>query len=157
MSWNKGSFYASAFENQSVLALTFNDDNSLLIAGDTLGYIYIWNIDQSKPIPNNENAKFVKPVLLNTWRVHDTAVMCCQYIKETDSSITSNELIVTASTDWACRVWTLDGAYVGAFGQELKWNLNDLNTFQSLVNFNDAGETVRRLARPKSITEVSGL
>jgi hypothetical protein len=146
-----GSFYGSAFENQSILALALNDDNSLLIAGDTLGYIYLWNIDDSKPSPDS---KFSKPTLLNTWRVHDTAVLSCQYIKESDGSIAKSELIVTTSTDWASRVWTIDGAYVGAFGQEFKWNLNDSNTYQSLINLDDASSTIKKIIRPKVLTEV---
>ena len=41
-----GFFYASnsVTEEESILAMTTNPDDSLLITGDTMGHVYIWDI-----------------------------------------------------------------------------------------------------------------
>lgn len=44
MSKIEGKFYASAFKEQSVLALTTNKNDDILITGDTKGFIYLWDI-----------------------------------------------------------------------------------------------------------------
>ena len=147
-----GSFYASAFENQAVSALALNHDNTVLITGDTKGFIYLWNIEHVSKAPNKG---FVEPTLMNAWRCHDNEMFSCQYIKETDRLVMRTELIVTTSADWTCRVWTLEGGYVGAFGQELKWNLNDADSYESMASLENVHEQIQRLTRPKSYRDVS--
>jgi WD40 repeat protein len=134
------------------MTMCLNEDNSLLIVGDTMGYVYVWNIAKSKP--TSSSGEFQEPVLVNAWHAHDNAIVCCQHIRERDSSVCNSELVVTTSTDWTCRLWRMDGAYVGAFGQENKWNLNEPHTYQSLVNLEDPGEKIKNLARSVACTEV---
>lgn len=126
-----GSFYASAFENQSVVSLTSDTLNNILISGDTKGFIYIWNIEKYKIYSSTDCED--TPVCLKSWRAHDNAVESCEYIPSSNG-VYDGELLITASSDWCCRLWTLEGVYIGAFGQELKWNLNDPKTFQSFIN-----------------------
>ena len=138
-----------------MLALALNHDYSILITGDTKGFLYLWNIENSKP--SRHNSKFCLPRLLRAWRCHDMAISSCQYIKETDEHITDKQLIVTTSMDWSCRLWNLDGAYIGAFGQEQKWNLANHFTHQSLINL-DQDSTLLSISSMKlesETTEVS--
>jgi WD40 repeat protein len=125
-------FYASAFKDQSVLTLTTDFNNNVIISGDTKGYIYIWDI--------RKRENFSEPELLNSWRCHDSTITACQYISNNDYSYHS-ELICTSSTDFCCRLWTIDGVYIGTFGQEIKWNLKNPKTFHSNIidNKNDFG------------------
>ena len=37
---------------------------------------------------------------------------------------------MTSSTDGTVRLWTLEGHFVGTFGQPLKWNIYDSSSFQ---------------------------
>lgn len=121
-----GKFYASDFCEQSIFALTSNEDDSILISGDTKGFIYLWDITKSKP--TSENIKFTRPTCLNAWRCHDSTIVSCEYISSS-AGIYQGDLLCTASTDWCCRLWTIKGDYIGSFGQENKWNLFNPNTF----------------------------
>lgn len=127
-----GKFYASGFKDQSIFALTSNFNDTVLIVGDTKGFIYLWDISKSKP----SIEKFSAPNCLKSWRCHDSTIVSCEYISSS-SGIFNGELLITASTDWCCRIWTVEGIYIGSFGQETKWNLADSNSFQSLVNLKE--------------------
>jgi hypothetical protein len=72
-----------------------------------------------------------KPKCIRAWRCHDSAITSIIYISNLTEGM--GEFIITCSTDWCCRVWQIDGAYVGVFGQDFKWDLNESNTFQSTV------------------------
>nr|XP_006814770.1 PREDICTED: WD repeat-containing protein 49-like [Saccoglossus kowalevskii] len=121
-----GFFYASDCkdEEESVLALCTNKDNSVLISGDTKGYIYIWNIEQYCIQPAEET-KRERPPLLCSWRAHEKAVVSVDYIIYDEQSF-----ILSASTDQTARLWTLKGHFVGTFGQDDKWILKNPSTWQ---------------------------
>jgi hypothetical protein len=115
--------------------MSLNRDNKKLITCDTKGFLYLWDISKSVPYASNSSKNsYRNPLLLNAWRCHDTAILSCVYINEKDTHVTNKELIATTSSDWCCRLWTIDGAIIGAFGQESKWNLNDIMSYQSLFN-----------------------
>ncbi|XP_077980125.1 cilia- and flagella-associated protein 337-like [Glandiceps talaboti] len=121
-----GFFYASNSkdEEESVLAVCTNKDNSLLISGDTMGHIYVWDIEQYCLQPTREK-DLDKPPLVCTWHGHDTAVVSVDFIVYDDQSF-----ILTASTDQTARLWTLLGHYVGTFGQTDKWLLKNQASWQ---------------------------
>lgn len=77
-------------------------------------------------------SKFQPPKLLYAWRSHDSAIVSCEFIANSDGAF-NNDLICTASTDFCCRLWTIAGAYIGVFGQEAKWNLRLPRTFHSII------------------------
>jgi WD40 repeat protein len=107
---NVGFFYASAFENQSVISLTSDPLNKYLISGDTKGFIYIWDIEEYK-IDGNSNFE-ESPNCIKSWRAHDDNVESCQFVSSLNG-IYDGELIITASSDWCCRLWTIQGTYIG--------------------------------------------
>ncbi|XP_070580974.1 cilia- and flagella-associated protein 337-like [Ptychodera flava] len=121
-----GFFYASESkeEEESVLALCTNKDNSLLISGDTMGCIYIWNIEQYCLQPRRER-QLEKPPLVCSWRAHDSALVSVDFVVYDDQSF-----ILSASTDQTARLWTLKGHFVGTFGQTDKWVLKNPATWR---------------------------
>ncbi|CAF1039524.1 unnamed protein product, partial [Brachionus calyciflorus] len=123
-----GRFYASRCADQLTFSLTTNKEETILISGDTKGFLYLWDISKTK---NSKDQKtFEKPECLKTWRCHDSTIVSCQYIPSFLEGL-ENDLIVTASSDWCCRVWTENGDYIGSFGQEKKWKLTNQKTYVS--------------------------
>lgn len=104
-----GSFYASAFENQSTTSLTSDPLNKILISGDTKGFIYLWDIETYKLTPSCTQEI---PNCTKSWRAHDNAVESCEFI-HSSNGVFSGELLITASSDWCCRLWTIEGVYIG--------------------------------------------
>ena len=90
------------------------------------------------------------PNCITSWRAHDSAVVAIEYIP-ISSGISNNELLLTASTDKCCRLWTLSGEYIGVFGQENNWNLLKPSTFQSQMN-----KTVKMIQQLKRKNEKLG-
>ncbi len=106
--------------------MTTDQENRILISGDTLGFVYVWDIE----IFGLGKASEHSPACINSWRAHDSTVIAIEYIGHKSGGIYSGNLILTASTDKSCRLWTENGDYVGVFGQEAKWSLRKAYTFQ---------------------------
>ncbi|XP_038067567.1 WD repeat-containing protein on Y chromosome-like isoform X2 [Patiria miniata] len=123
---HKGFFYASnsVTKEESVLAMTTNHDDSMLITGDTMGHVYVWDVGKYCLDPTGKE-ETRRPPLIHTWRAHDLAVVSVEFIREAYSYF-----VLTASTDWTARLWTMEGHYVGTFGQSKKWNLRNPDTYE---------------------------
>lgn len=130
-----GHFYASCFRDQSILGLDANRDNSILITGDTKGFLYLWDI--SDLIGTNPNTlfdfEFEAPRSIKWWRAHDSVITCVKYVDTFVGSADSTGFILTSSNDWCCRLWAMNGSYVGSFGQEKAWNLEQPSTYHYSV------------------------
>lgn len=129
-----GKFYASSFAEQSVLALDANQDDTLLITGDTKGFLYLWDIAHLSN--RSGEIEFWEPRAYKAWRAHDHTITSIKYVYSRLGE--SNELILTASVDWCCRLWTTNGTYIGSFGQATAWNLNDSSTFHYAVSSDES-------------------
>ncbi|XP_022084992.1 WD repeat-containing protein on Y chromosome-like [Acanthaster planci] len=123
---HKGCFYASnsVTKEESVLAMTTNHDDSLLITGDTIGHVYVWDVSQYC-LEQTGKEETQRPPMMKTWHAHDSAVVSVEYIKEAYGSF-----VLTASSDCTARLWTIEGHYVGTFGQSKKWNLRNPSTYE---------------------------
>ena len=66
-----------------------------------------------------------KPPLVYRWKAHDRAIVSASW-----AEIEFQAMVVTASTDKTARLWTLEGRFVGTFGQRKKWNLNQSSSYQ---------------------------
>lgn len=100
------------------------------------GFLYIWDIEIYALNNNNidwQEMKTNKPNCIKSWRAHDSTIISIEYIPESND-IYNGELILTASTDKCCRLWSIGGDYIGVFGQELKWSLRKTYTFQGAIN-----------------------
>ncbi|XP_067386296.1 WD repeat-containing protein on Y chromosome-like [Emydura macquarii macquarii] len=107
--------------------MAVSDDDSLLCAADHLGYIYIWNItNYALQGPEEE-----PPALLQSWRAHSCSVTSVTLVSE-------HQLLLTSSMDCTVRLWSLEGEYVGTFGQKDLWNIKDRMSWRrgSNPNFN---------------------
>jgi WD40 repeat protein len=134
-----------------VLGLDSNNENNMLVTGDTKGFVYQWDIGYLSQLEATRN-EFVPPKAVKIWRAHDNTIVSVKHIS---SNVALYTLIVTASTDHCCRLWSLDGSYVGSFGQDKKWNLNDRASFQcsndenfftQILNPNSSNENVKYVA-----------
>ncbi|KAJ8363673.1 hypothetical protein SKAU_G00125040 [Synaphobranchus kaupii] len=118
-----GNFYAPQKADVSVLGLSSDREDRLLVSGDTAGSVQVWDISQfaleagDQPGPD-------RPPLLHSWRAHDSTVVSVELL------VYSEQLfLISASADRTARLWTCDGRYVGWFGQEQKWSLCDPATY----------------------------
>ncbi|RNA09414.1 WD repeat-containing on Y chromosome-like isoform X2 [Brachionus plicatilis] len=115
-------FYACHKSDEIILSITTNSNESILITGDTKGFISLWDIGEK-----NFDSKIK---CIKTWKCHDSAIVSIKYIQKLHYDLNS-DILITASNDWCCRVWTMTGDYIGSFGQEKRWNLLDEKTFVS--------------------------
>jgi len=72
--------------------------------------------------PESEPHKtHIIPPLLNSFRAHMKAVNSVSYVSGQDC-------LITASSDCSVRLWTVQGRFVGIFGQKNNWSPRDLFT-----------------------------
>ncbi len=145
-----GEFMASNNHRESILCMTSDETNDLLMTGDTQGYIKIWNIskycirenDSAGTSPGDKNRGGTRASGGNAPRqvtfsedkpkrnifVKPPPLVFClrahlQPIISIDF-VQKHRLLITASTDCSLRLWRSNGQYVGTFGQRNAWNLN---------------------------------
>nr|XP_015211450.1 PREDICTED: WD repeat-containing protein on Y chromosome-like isoform X2 [Lepisosteus oculatus] len=119
-----GQFYAPKRTDESVLGLCTDQENSLLMSGDTAGFIQVWDISEFRLQPGDKAVNGCPP-LLYCWRAHDSTVVSMELLL-----FSSQLFLVSASSDQTARLWSCNGCYVGTFGQKKKWNLNNPSTYQ---------------------------
>ncbi|XP_030019123.1 WD repeat-containing protein 49 [Sphaeramia orbicularis] len=120
-----GQFYAPKQPDELVLTLSSDQSkNTILISGDTMGWLQIWDIsDYALEIQNKAGCE--QPPLLQSWRAHTRAVVNVDVLEMAEKLF-----VLTASADGSAGLWTKDGGHVGSFGQEAIWNITDSNTYQ---------------------------
>ena len=76
---------------------------------------HLRNIFSSRPPPSSSDPKrtLKYPVLLNSFRAHTRSIHSVDYV-------TDREILITASADCSVRLWTLNGQYIGTFGERWK-------------------------------------
>ncbi|XP_069604801.1 cilia- and flagella-associated protein 337-like [Ranitomeya imitator] len=117
----RGSFYAPRSEEQSVLGLTSDEMNQVLVTGDTAGLLQVWDISQFglQAAPQGE---MVTAPLLFFWAAHGAAVVGVQHF-----FYGSDPYIISGSSDCIAKLWTRDGRLIGIFGQSKPWNLRNMS------------------------------
>ncbi|EDO29890.1 predicted protein, partial [Nematostella vectensis] len=107
-----GMFYAASEDSASVLALATDPSNDILVSGDSAGRISVWDIT-SYCISRAESiiAQGSPPCVI-TWHAHGGAVVSLEVVSRDEKLF-----LVSSSVDCTARLWTLDGKYVGMFGQ----------------------------------------
>lgn len=153
--FHAGQFYVPDESNKSVTGLSSDGDNCLLVTGDTTGSIKVWDISQYALSAEDEVGKlafsffqtikdpiskisrcdcfltcFSKtatelPPLLHSWRGHEGAIVSSEIL-----AYGSRLFVLSVSVDCRACLWTSDGGYVGCFGQEEKWDINNPDTYQ---------------------------
>lgn len=100
-----------------VNAMAVSEDDSILCAADQLFYVYVWNISQYALGAPEEQP----PVLLHSWRAHMSDITRVIPVEK-------NKVIVTSSQDCTVKLWTIQGEYIGTFGQNKNWCLNKIES-----------------------------
>ena len=138
-----GMFYGSSKADESILAMSTDDINTLLICGDTHGEICVWNIENyccstSIPIPFDSSP----PPILYSWQAHLAPIVFCEWLDNRGQK----DFILTGSTDHTTRLWTIDGEQVGIFGQRQQWNMDSFLTSKIQIHNDQKDEkTVQQI------------
>lgn len=86
------------------------------------------------------------PVCLRSYQGHCGSIVSIDFVED-------KQLILTASTDCSVRLWTLDGQYIGTFGQSTLWNI----THESELRCdNKAPSTLLRVASDQTLDVLNG-
>ncbi|XP_032651865.1 cilia- and flagella-associated protein 337-like isoform X1 [Chelonoidis abingdonii] len=95
-----------------ISSIAVTADNSFIYAADDDGYVYVYSIkDYALQDPEREPPKYV-----NHWRAHVNIVVSVQVVDE-------EKVLLSSSIDCTIRLWSLDGEYIGTFGQAEPWEI----------------------------------
>ncbi|KAG9491925.1 hypothetical protein GDO78_000430 [Eleutherodactylus coqui] len=95
-----------------VSSLAVTKDNSLMFVADYIGYIYVYNIkDYAIQGSEKEHPSFIKH-----WRAHVEMITDLEVIDE-------DKVVLSSSLDCAARLWSIDGEFIGTFGQADPWEV----------------------------------
>ncbi|XP_078533773.1 cilia- and flagella-associated protein 337-like [Lissotriton helveticus] len=110
-----GSSYKSVISDMAT-----TEDDSILCAADQLGYIFIWSIAEYAL----RGPEVQPPTLLQSWRAHTSSITSI-------CPVTAQQLLLTTSLDCTVRLWSLQGEFIGIFGDEEPWNIRDKTSWGS--------------------------
>ncbi|XP_068126283.1 cilia- and flagella-associated protein 337-like [Hyperolius riggenbachi] len=102
-----GSHYMSALSDMAL-----SEDDSILCAADQHFYVYVWNISMYAL----EGPEIKPPALLHCWRAH-----LCEITRVIP--VIKHKVVVTSSKDCTVKLWSIQGDYIGIFGQNKPWSL----------------------------------
>ncbi|XP_030419988.1 WD repeat-containing protein 64-like isoform X2 [Gopherus evgoodei] len=112
-------YFIGSKDRSTLSDMAVSDDDCLLCAADHIGYSYIWNITKyALQGPEEE-----PPALLLSWRAHSCSVTSVAWMSE-------HQLLLTSSVDCTVKLWSLEGEYIGTFGQKDLWNIKDRMSWQ---------------------------
>ncbi|XP_046574299.1 WD repeat-containing protein on Y chromosome-like [Haliotis rubra] len=112
-------FPGSSVKGAMVSTMITNKANTLLFTGDSMGFIYAWDIDNYC----HDTPADSPPELFKTWRGHVESITDFDLMEE-------RKILLSTSMDCTVRMWTTDGHYVGTFGQPEPWDLYNPATYQ---------------------------
>ncbi|XP_041796837.1 WD repeat-containing protein on Y chromosome [Chelmon rostratus] len=104
-----GSFKASRFQ-QKITKLAKTDKTTLLYAADRIGYIYVYDLEKFAPEQKSPRAE-------NFWRAHTCRITGLQIVD-------NDQVVLTSSTDYTVRLWSVHGKFIGSFGQPESWSVH---------------------------------
>uniref|UniRef100_A0A4X2LMN7 WD repeat domain 49 n=1 Tax=Vombatus ursinus TaxID=29139 RepID=A0A4X2LMN7_VOMUR len=104
------SFQSRGKSQISSMVVTTGD--TCAYVADKLGYVYIYDIrDYALEGPEQEPPKNVK-----FWRAHVNALTSLELIEK-------EKALLSSSVDCTVRLWSMDGEYIGTFGQSELWDV----------------------------------
>ncbi|XP_071788999.1 cilia- and flagella-associated protein 337-like isoform X2 [Asterias amurensis] len=119
--WNtaKNSLLAEyiAHKQVSFVVMAVNENNHMLVTGDTDGVIKVWNI-QEYCVLQSESLITEPPPLIASWHPHGDMINSLLICERNDRT-----LVVSASADGSVQVWDVYGICIGTFGQEDHWKI----------------------------------
>jgi len=103
----------------SITAIIVDSTNALLITGDSEGFLTIFNVEEFAL----DGPESLGPPVAKKWRSHIQSITCIDLVED-------YELLLTSSTDCTVRVWTIEGHFVGTFGQPNIWDIASPSSYQ---------------------------
>ncbi|XP_042313390.1 WD repeat-containing protein 49-like isoform X2 [Sceloporus undulatus] len=95
-----------------ISSIAVTTDCLYLYTADEDGYVHVHDIqDYAVADPEEEPPKYV-----NHWRAHVNLVLSLEIIDE-------DNILLSCSTDCTVRLWSLNGEYIGTFGQVEPWEI----------------------------------
>ncbi|XP_063312164.1 WD repeat-containing protein on Y chromosome-like [Pelobates fuscus] len=140
-----GYFYVPNQMDDSVFALSSNEVNSVLVSGDTSGFIQVWDISQYA-LQATDQLQEERPPLLFSWKAHDSTVVNVESFL-----LDSEHFIASGSSDQTAKLWTQNGKCVGTFGQSKTWNLRNPSTYQYCTTEDSENKQRRDLLTGKQL------
>ncbi|XP_056681108.1 WD repeat-containing protein 49-like [Monodelphis domestica] len=105
------SFIPSRGKSQ-IRSIVVSTGDTYVYVADNMGYVYMYDIkDYALKGPEQEPPKSVK-----FWRAHINAVTFLELIEE-------EKALLSSSIDCTVRLWSMDGEYIGTFGQSELWDV----------------------------------
>ncbi|XP_073439273.1 cilia- and flagella-associated protein 337-like [Dendrobates tinctorius] len=95
-----------------VSSLAITKDDSLMFVADYIGYIYVYDIKDYAIHGAEQN----RPMFIKHWRAHVDMITQLEVIDE-------DKVVLSSSLDCAARLWTIDGEFIGTFGQADPWEV----------------------------------
>ncbi|TPX66131.1 hypothetical protein SpCBS45565_g04624 [Spizellomyces sp. 'palustris'] len=108
--------------NEGIFSMATNPHNTVLVTGDTAGYITVWDIGSTCVGVCHRAGEGM--ACKNVFRAHLRSVVSLDLVVDGDQ-----EAVVSASTDCTVRMFTLTGQYIGTFGQTMPWDLYNPSTY----------------------------
>ncbi|XP_078512126.1 cilia- and flagella-associated protein 337-like [Lissotriton helveticus] len=105
------SFTPSRVEAQ-VSGVAVTVDNAFLFVADSAGYVHVYDI-QDYALHGPEPGQ---PKYINHWRAHVDIITTLQLVDE-------DKVLLTSSLDCAVRLWSMEGEFIGTFGQLEPWEI----------------------------------
>lgn len=99
-------------EKSPISSIAVTVDDSYLYAADESGFVYVHNIKDYAL----QNAEQEAPKYVNHWRAHLKLVLSLEVIDE-------DCVLLSCSADCTVRLWSLEGEYIGTFGQTEPWEI----------------------------------
>ncbi|KAI8923511.1 WD40-repeat-containing domain protein [Entophlyctis helioformis] len=103
---------------EGIFTLVTNAANTLLLTGDALGWVCMFDI---RDMALDENSTMSMPLIVS-FRAHVRSITGMDIIEGPD-------VMVTCSSDCTVRMFTMKGEFIGIFGQPLLWELGQLTSY----------------------------
>ncbi|XP_075190056.1 cilia- and flagella-associated protein 337-like [Anomaloglossus baeobatrachus] len=95
-----------------VSSLAITKDDSLMFVADCIGYIYVYDIKDYAIC----GAEKDRPIFIKHWRAHVDMITQLEVIDD-------DKVVLSSSLDCAVRLWSIDGEFIGTFGQADPWEV----------------------------------
>ncbi|XP_058042426.1 WD repeat-containing protein 64-like isoform X1 [Ahaetulla prasina] len=102
-----------------ISSIAMTADDSYMYAADEDGYVYVHDI-QNYAL---QDTKEETPKYVNHWRAHLGLVLTLEVIDE-------DNILLSCSIDCTIRLWSLNGEYIGTFGQEEPWEIFNTSSWK---------------------------
>ncbi|XP_023226282.1 WD repeat-containing protein on Y chromosome-like [Centruroides sculpturatus] len=153
-------FFGAVLRKDAITCMKTNSENTYLLTGDTSGYISVWYLanfynglntgNLEKELTSFTYTRILPGFLICKKKVlfrgHTVTVNCIEFVE-------NYKYIITGSTDCCVRLWTLNGRFLGTFGDKHPWNLDRsyLATSRYVIP-----EEIKRCGTPMTLRVLNG-